>query len=463
MKAGSLRFRLFLAAATSIVAALVIAGIFLSLIFKRYVHSRIDAELAVHLSQLAGALTDEANNGKIDIAYELADPRFDIPLSGLYWQVSKDGKPLLRSRSLWDQQLPIPSDPSRLSPSKHRLIRGPGNKPLIALARSVIVETKEGEASLLLQVAVDQNEAVRSLKGFNLQIGLSLAVLAVVLVIAAWLQITVGLSPLRHLRERLNEMRLGTKSRLEGQYPAEVQQLVGELNALLEAQEQSMKRSRARAGDLAHGLKTPLAILAAESRNLRKRGQIEAAREIESQIETMRRFVERQLARTRARGRTGGLAVATRVQSSVERLFAAMKRLPRGDEIRWQSNVPNGIAVDLDPEDFDEVFGNLLDNARKFAKSEVVFRCEERGDGVCLSVEDDGCGIPEEGIAIAKERGMVLDGARSGSGLGLAIAQDVLETYGGRLELLGRKEGGLKAVTWLPKNGRSQRSESGPT
>lgn len=448
MKAGSLRLRLLLAAAVSIVAALAIAGVFISLILERYLHGRIESELDVHMRQLAGAVSLDEDD-RLSLAYELADPRFFNPLGGLYWQVSQAGKPVLSSRSLWDQSLAAATLPGL---PRVQEIPGPNGAPLLALVRNVILETDKGDRRLHLVVAINQHEALEALKGFNGEIVLSLGGLALFLLLAAWLQITVGLKPLRLLQLRLNQVRLGKSRQLQGEFPTEVRPLVTELNAVLLSQEETIKRARARAGDLAHGLKTPLAILSAEGRSLRKLGQETSAHEIETQVQIMRRCVERQLARTRARGKGGSRSIAIPVATSVERLLKAMKRLPGGTEITWKTDIPNGVSVALDPEDFDDIFGNLLDNARKWARSEVTFRCRERPDAILLSVEDDGCGIPEDQLATAVARGGMLDvGKASGSGLGLAIAHDVLETYGADLEVRNGEPTGLRATARLPK------------
>ena len=267
MNRSSLHVRLSAAAAISIICALSLSGFFLMLLFERHVLRRVDKELSVYVKQLASALEIDSN-GKPSLAIKLAEPRFQRPLSGLYWQIDGESSVALRSRSLWDQSLNLPPFNAKdRTPLRHE-IEGPDKERLIVRARTVFMETQQGDRAFRLAAAIDQNEVISARTDFTRELVFALALLAIFLLVAAWLQIFFGLRPLKQIRQRINDVRTGLAARLEGRYPEEVQLLVGEVNALLSANDKAVARARDSAADLAHGLKTPLAVLQAESRTL---------------------------------------------------------------------------------------------------------------------------------------------------------------------------------------------------
>ncbi|MGI9405220.1 MAG: sensor histidine kinase, partial [Hyphomicrobiaceae bacterium] len=199
--------------------------------------------------------------------------------------------------------------------------------------------------------------------------------------------------------------------------------------------------------NLAHGLKTPLAVLSAESRGLRKKGEAASADEVDVQVEQMRRNVERELARSRERHAPDHALTA--VDQAVTALVSAMKRLPGGDELKWVVDVSPVDIVTLQEDDFNDVFGNLLDNARKWAATTVKFHSLRHNDRMEFIVEDDGPGIADQDKGLILKRGRQLDPDKPGAGLGLAIVQDVLDACGGTLEFGKCGETGLRATVQL--------------
>ncbi len=308
MMSGSLRIRLLTAAAISILAALLFIGALLVGVFDQYVRSRMASDLGHHLDQLAAlAVPDATQVLKID--GDLTDPRFDQPLGGLYWQVDRGGKALARSRSLWDATLDF--GPETMGPSDGvsvSEIDGPDRARLLVATRVVSI----GGAGVRLGVAEDLkdlNEGRRELAK-TLAAGLSVAFLG--LLIASWLQVGFGLRPLDHIRAELQRIRGGETPRMDGtRLPDEVRPLALEVNRFLEAQEETSDRARRRAGDLAHGLKTPLAAIAAEADRLRTEGQAAAAETLLRHVESMRRHVERHLAMARSVGSRSTIARAS--------------------------------------------------------------------------------------------------------------------------------------------------------
>ncbi len=269
----------------------------------------------------------------------------------------------------------------------------------------------------------------------------------VILVIAGIGMIRRGLSPFAPLQRKLADVREGRARRVDGRYPTELQPLVDEVNALLDDREQRVARAVARAGDLAHGLKTPLAVLTQEAARAGSAGQGEIGEAIAQQVTRMRRQVDYHLAQARAVASTGARAS---VAACAESLARTLERL----------YVERGLTIDLDVgpdhvvraarEDLDEMVGNLLDNACKWAKSRVTLSSAREDTAIILTIDDDGPGIAASMRTAVLQRGVRADEAAAGSGLGLAIVRDLAELYGGSIALDASPSGGLRARLRLP-------------
>jgi signal transduction histidine kinase len=259
-----------------------------------------------------------------------------------------------------------------------------------------------------------------------------------------------GLASVDNVRHRLNLLRAGRERRMDGSYPAEVQPLVDDLNALLDHRDQAVQRAIARSGDLAHGLKTPLAILAQEAERARGAGQTEIAVAIEQQVERMNRQVNYHLAQARAVASGASSGAHANVKESAEGVARAMRRLHAERGIVVDVRVPEGVDVRTQREDLDEMLGNLLDNACKWARAQVVIDAVVAGSQVVIAVEDDGSGIAPGLRDAVLQRGVRADEAAPGSGLGLAIVRDLAELYGGSISLDASPRGGVRANLSLP-------------
>src|SRR5690606_17779613 len=426
--------------ALSIIAALALAALGLVLLFEKHVERRIESELGVYLDQIIANL-DRDGDGALVVADVLADPRFDQPLSGLYWQVQA-GDAALRSRSLWDGDLSLPSD--ELADGvvhRHRII-GPAGAELLALERSVRLPARLGNASVRAAVALDNREISAATRAFAADLLPYLGVLAAVLIAAAYAQVTFGLSPLATIRKRLAGIREGNATRLGKAFPKEVQPLAAEVDALLEAREQEAERARSRAADLAHGLKTPLQVLAGDVARLRQKGEADIAAEIEQVATAMRRHVERELAR--ARLKSGVSTARANVREVIDRVLAVVMRTPDGARLAWTVECPPQLLARIDADDLAEAIGNLVDNAARHARRAVRVEARAEDRRVKLLISDDGPGIPPERMSEVLARGGRLDESGTGAGLGLAIVQEIADAWAGRLEL--RSEGaGLQA------------------
>jgi signal transduction histidine kinase len=263
-------------------------------------------------------------------------------------------------------------------------------------------------------------------------------------------QVREGFSPFNRLRRQLSDLRDGSARRIEGAYPTEVQPLVNDLNSLLEHRERIVERALAKAGDLAHGLKTPLAVLAHEAESVDAAGQQETGARISLQVERMRRQVEYHLAHARAA--TSGDVPGARcaVLSSVEGLTRTLLRIYSSRGLTIEVDVSPEHFVRGRREDLEEMLGNLLDNACKWAKSTVKIRSVQENDAIIVTVDDNGCGLAPSMREIVLHRGVRADETAPGSGLGLAIVRDLSELYKGTICLQDSPLGGLRARLLLP-------------
>ncbi len=443
MRWGSLRLRLVAGGIIAILVALTVAGAALIVLFERHVTRTIAGDLDVHLKQLVGGININAQ-GNLVVIRPPTDPRFSEPLSGLYWQAADDRGQLLRSRSLWDATLPLPSDKLSAGEVHHHIAVGPANARILVAERRVLFTADDRHVPVRIAVAVDLARVSKATFAFARDLAVALGFLGLVLAIATSIQVALGLRPLDALRRSVTEIRSGRRQHLPAAVPAEVAPLVEEVNALLDAQEQEIERSRGRAADLAHGLKTPLAALAADAARLRDSGETEIAQDIEAVGEAMRRHVDRELARARVRGALRQRAGhSTTLAPLLRSLIATLSRTPAGGRVAFETQVFEDTRVPLDRTDLAEVLGNLLENAARHAAKRVRI---STGPMSSIVVEDDGPGIVPAQWPQVLERGTRLDERSEGAGLGLAIVHDVLNAYGWQLSLADSELGGLKAT-----------------
>ena len=276
------------------------------------------------------------------------------------------------------------------------------------------------------------------------------AVLAGLCMYIGYLQVRRGMSPIDQLRDRLAAVHKGVDARVGGAYPAEVQPVVDELNALLDERERRVARAVAKAGDLAHGLKTPLAVLAHEAQQVRAEGHERLAVEIDQQIDRMRRQIDYHLARARSAASSASRGARVSIAASAEGIARVLERLHSGRGMLIEMDAPASRAFSGQREDLDEMLGNLLDNACNWARSRVKLTCSKEGEQVVIVVDDDGPGIEPAMREAIMQRGVRTDEAAPGSGLGLAIVRDIAEIYGGSISLEASPMGGARARLSLP-------------
>ncbi|MFT3671999.1 sensor histidine kinase [Aestuariivirga sp.] len=444
LRAGALRFRLTLLAAFAISALLAVAGVAFSYLFEVHVQRFVVGELNTHFQQLASGLAYDTD-GKLRNRAVMSDPRFAQPQGGMYWQVDEVGQPSLRSRSMWDESFSVPTPPTAPEEDHAHVMPGPGGKDVLALEKLIFVTDRSGvDHRLVVTIGMEKARVQGTISNFGKPMIAGLAVLYFTLLASVLLIIFLGMRPLKMLRESVEALRMGKATRVGGEHPEEVAPLVNEVNALVEAREKQLERARQRAGNLAHGLKTPLTVLTATATQLAVSGQTERSSQIRLAVDQMRDLVDRELARSRMAA--GASSHRSPLLPAVERVVETCRRAPRGEDITWAVDVPPRTQIAIDGTDLLELLGNLIDNARKHAQSEV----RVTHDGRYLVVEDDGPGVAPDKLATITRRGVKLDALSPGSGLGLSIVSDLAEVYDFELAFEKSSLGGLKASVGLP-------------
>lgn len=448
----SLRLRLLAGTLVWVVATLAIAGWGLSGLFQQHVSEQFHAALKIHLEQLTANLTVDIS-GNAGLTAPLNDPRLSRPYSGLYWQVDRladDGespKPgTLRSRSLWDSVLEVPADtPAAGEIHVHRAI-GPNGATLELLER-IVYPAEAPEQGLRLIVAADSRLISEPVDRFNGLLAWSLGILGFGLIAAAIVQVLIGLRPLGHLRKALSQVREGKAQHIEGRFPQEVQPLVDDFNAVLTHNARIVEHARTQAGNLAHAVKTPLTILA----NAAARPNPQLPQLVSEQVAMARRQVDHHLARARAAAAASVPGVRSQVRPQLESLLRVMERLYSDKGITASiAEIPSELEFRGEKQDLQEMLGNVLENAWKWATHQVAISLQSDEERFTLVVDDDGSGLAPEQRRAVLARGVRADEQVPGTGLGLAIVNDLAQLYDGEITLDASPLGGLQVRLTLP-------------
>jgi signal transduction histidine kinase len=382
----------------------------------------------------------------------LSDPRFSQPDSGYSWQVSRMGKQLIKSTSASTQNLPIPG--GTLAAGEVRKLTVPDRGRTLVVYESML-SPDEHSPPLRLQVNVDSRLIDIVLRTFNISLVGSLGLLAMALTAAAALQVAFGLQPMTRLGGALRTIRSGRETHLPRTFPLEVQPVVDDLNSLIDVNAQMVVRARAQAGNLAHALKTPLAVLTDEAYRLEARGQHEASQVILQQCQRMQRQIDHQIAHARAAASRSVPGVNAPIPLAVNSIVSAMKRLYASKALAFDVDIDPACVAMCDPMDLNEMLANLIDNACKWGTKQVAIRglVDEAANQAVIAVEDDGPGLPPQSREMVFQIGQRLDERVPGSGLGLPIVRDLAQLYGGEVRLEDSRLGGLRAVLELPRVG----------
>ncbi|UVI40796.1 sensor histidine kinase [Qipengyuania spongiae] len=422
---------------------LLAGGFALDRTLTNLVEDNFDDQLEYMLTAMISS-AELDNAGDVYFIRPMGDQRFLEPNSGLYWQISGEGREDYPSRSLWDRSLEIREyrdDEVHLYDSRQI-----ATEPMRIAERSVMLPGSD--TRWWFAVAASREEMDYQIARIRSILIWSFAVLGLGLFGMAVLQNWVGLGPLRRVRAAIQKMRSTGANRIEEPLPLEVEPLVEEINALLAHTTRQAEEARTHAGNLAHALKTPLTVLT----NAATAHADDLAETTIREARTMQRHVDHHLARARAVGRRAVGHARTSVCESAEAVRRAVERLY--SETRFDIAGNRGATVAIERQDLDEILGNLIENAAKYGGGSVFVTVDaEPGCEQCVIwVEDDGMGIPEEQRTRIFDRGARLDTGKPGTGLGLAIVRDVAEIYGGSVELTESEDlGGLMSVLSLPR------------
>lgn len=460
----SLATRLFLSATAWVVLVLILTGIVLSSVYKRSVERAFDRRLNFYLRTLIAEAAapvedsgDKSDKGSERSAPSLGEPLFELPLSGWYWRMARtDGNKteVRASRSLWDATLPsLEEEGVELDQSGVRLgyVPGPENQHLRMVERPVDLGI---EGKYLAAVAGDATEIDEETRAFNIYLAVTFAALTVGLLLTTIFQVRFGLKPLKRISSSLAAIRSGHAERLEGDFPREIAPLARETNALLDANRAIVERARTHVGNLAHAIKTPLSVIVNEASA--HRGDPFAAKVLD-QTEIMRSQVAHHLERARIAARVQTIGTVTEVAPVVAALCRTMEKIHRDRDVAIDVEVQDGARFRGERQDLEEMAGNLIDNACKWARQRVFVEVLVQPAAGSASepvlrvvVDDDGPGLsPAERMQVAR-RGQRLDETKPGSGLGLSIVTDLAALYGGSLTLGAAPIGGLRAELALP-------------
>ena len=447
VRTGSLTRRMIGIAAIWIAALLLIGGFALDRVLSRTIVDNFDSQLVYMLNSMVDAAEFYAPTGEVRFSRAPADQRFIQTYSGLYFQVSGDHVEPFASRSLWDRRLRVSGNHRDIKPHLYDSdeFSTPGHKDTLRVAERD-VQLPGSNVWWRFQVAETRESVDAQIHRYRLILEWSFTALGIGLLVLAALQTIYGLWPLRRVRREVSSIRSGEKTRVGGDFPAEIQPLTEEINLLLAHSEAQAEEARRHAGNLAHALKTPLTVIT----NAATANSSDLVETVCREAMVMRRQVDHHLARARAIGRRAAAQARTRVWESLEAVQRAVERL--------YENVTIDIAGDHEAEvrverqDLDEMLGNLVENAAKYGGGRVFVTVERKGELVDIEVEDDGPGIPAAMRSEMFSRGSRLDTTgKPGTGLGLAIVRDVAEIYGGNISLEESEDlGGLLARLALP-------------
>jgi signal transduction histidine kinase len=451
----SIARRLFFSAAFLSFAILLCAGLVLSTIYRRTAETNFDERLDVYLHELVADLALAAEDTKTEPG-QLGEPQFELPLSGWYWQITRldAEKPEIRtSRSLFAAKLPRLSESgvaAGAGGARRGYAKGPDDRKLRMVER--IIDTGD-QGIFLVQIAATTGEIDAQISRFEFDLVVTFAVLALALIVSSAAQLRYGLQPLRQLQEGVAAIRRGEAEKIEGDFPQDLAPLAGELNLLIGANRDVVERARTQVGNLAHALKTPLSVIFNEA--AADRSQL--AEKVKEQVAIMRDQVSYYLNRARVAVRARALGGVTEVAEAAQALVRTFEKIYAERAIGFTLKVAGTIRFPGERQDFEEMVGNLVDNAGKWARHAVTITIEpepwrdlSERRFFRVTIDDDGPGLAPELRQAALSRGKRLDETKPGSGLGLSIVADLASLYGGMLTLEDSPNGGLRADLRLP-------------
>ena len=440
---GPLWVRLVIISVVWTALALVLGGYLLSLVFRDTLEQNFDERINALLENLIGVSSEDTANN-INLSRPMVDPRFEQPYSGWYWQISPEGFSPVRSRSLWDVNLDADFAVA-VGSTRYREAIGPEEQVLRLVERDITMPGSD--VIYRFAIAIDTSEIDAQADRFDNILLLGLSALGIGLIAASLLQVFLGLKPLGYIQQSLSKVRNGEVDYLPTDFPSEIQPLADELNALLDHNNEIVERSRTQVGNLAHALKTPLAVLRNEARMNDGAMSVTVAK----QTENMHKYVEHYLKRARVAANIKTISSHSLIMPSIHNIARALNKVYQDKHISVSTKLDEkSLVFKGDVNDFEEMVGNIMENASKWAKKDITVECFKENGLLRIEIGDDGPGIDVKARDAVFARGGRLDEKTPGSGLGLAIVKDLSGLYGGQIKLDDNNNSGLLASLILP-------------
>ncbi len=456
LKSSPIATRLFYSAALWSITLLLLTGLILTTIYRQNTERAFDDRLGVYLRAIVADVATPGDETRTEPG-QLGDPRFELALSGWYWQITRVDMPnseIKASRSLFAARLPKLADlgvAPELGGLRRGYASGPDEKSLRILERLIDVGD---DGIYLVQVAGSVDEIDKQVVDFEFALLIAFGFLGIGLAGATALQVRFGLRPLRNLRDEVTSIRRGDKEKIDGSFPEDLSPLAGELNLLIASNRDVVERARTHVGNLAHALKTPLSVLINEAGS----DPSPVAEKVREQTAIMRDQVTYYLDRARAAARSSVIGSVAEVAPVMQRMVRTFEKIYRDRAVGFELACPAAVKFRGEVQDLEEMVGNLVDNAGKWATGQVRIEVstlpptsgEISTPVLEIIIDDDGPGLPKALREEALARGRRLDESKPGSGLGLSIVDDLASSYSGKLQLDDSPTGGLRAILRLP-------------
>ncbi|MCF6220291.1 MAG: HAMP domain-containing histidine kinase [Robiginitomaculum sp.] len=444
----SLRKRMVTASVLWVTLGAVIGYWLLSSAFHTHVFKQFYDELDQHIVELEN-ITQLDENGDFILVSAFSDTKYDTPDSGYYWEV-RGQNASLKSPSLSGKPIALADEGFDHDIAAHRhKIKGVDDV-LLVVEKTTNFHSKNGEYRRFI-LAVERRHLAEMISEFNTTLAWSFVVLSLSMMFAAALLTSFALHPFKRLSEGFKNVRSGKTEKLDGTYPTEVTPLVGELNAHIASTSDMLKRARAQAGNLAHGLKGSLAIVADEGYKLEEEGLVRSSQAIIQQCNIMQRHIDHHIARARASAAAQLPSTFSNIEDVLPPVITAMKLLHSDKDIDINVQVHTQKPIHMDKIDLNEILGNILDNAYKAAVSRIDIVCSKAdGNHILIRLDDDGPGLPTKAYDVVFDLGMRWDETTPGGGLGLAIVRELVNLYGGTCKLGKSPLNGLRVDIILP-------------
>ncbi len=444
---GSLQRRFVFTTSALVVTCLIAVGILVSSLFRANITAGFHDEMQIHIEELA-ALTALDQKGQPYLLRRLSDPRFVPVGTGFYWEVRRDGFLRLQSESLGGKD--ISGQFARTATRQWGIVDGPTGK---TLEYGMVVAAKDGGPPIKLAIASDMRLLDEIITDLNRPLGWELALFAMFMIGMGILQVRYSMLPIKQLQTAVAGVRWGRSHQMDGEYPKEIAPLVEDMNSLLAANSEMVRSARVQAGNLAHGLRTPLAIMLDEIQLLEAKGDKASAKALAAECARMQRYINFYTAKARSSAKTPVPGQNCSLVKTIAPILPAMRRLHKRRKLNICIGDFPDFQIAVDEIELGEMISNLIDNACKWAKSRVIisWEADEANEMVVIMVDDDGPGIAEDERERVFQTGERLDEAAPGTGLGLSIVRDLATHFRGNVMILSSPLGGARIRLELPK------------